>query len=184
MAARIISQAAFLSGFEVQDFAIYGAERRGAPVSAFVRIDREPIFLRGYVESPDCIIVLDDTLFGVSHATSGARQDTAIIINTREHAGKIREELGVPSRVFCVDATRVAMKLMGKNIPNVAMCGPFAKISGAFSMRTLEQAIRLEMEGFPKKAVDANIRAARECAEKSGGGLSLVCAGERRRERS
>jgi pyruvate ferredoxin oxidoreductase gamma subunit len=61
-ASRILGTAAFLAGFQAQDCPIYGAERRGAALAAFTRIDREPISERGVVLDPALIVVGDETL--------------------------------------------------------------------------------------------------------------------------
>ncbi|MFM2129618.1 MAG: hypothetical protein RL477_1164 [Pseudomonadota bacterium] len=61
-ASRILGTAFFNEGFEVQDAPRYGAERRGAPIFAYVRADRAPIFERGVIRNPDLVLVADETL--------------------------------------------------------------------------------------------------------------------------
>lgn len=73
-ASRILGTAAFLHGYEAQDFQIYGAERRGAPVVAYTRIADHPILMRGPITEPDCVIIADETLLtnGPDGPLSGA----------------------------------------------------------------------------------------------------------------
>ena len=77
--AKMIALAAFYEEKYVQSFALYGAERRGAPVVSFVRIDDEPIELRGYVTKPDWTIVLDDSLIDLSHGKTILNTNTKIL---------------------------------------------------------------------------------------------------------
>ncbi len=81
--SRILGSAAFAAGFQVQDFPIYGAERRGAPVVAFTRFDLEPILERGPIAHPDLVIVADETLLGEAAAgvTAGAADARALFVN-------------------------------------------------------------------------------------------------------
>ena len=67
-ASRILGTALFLSGFEVQDAPRYGAERRGAPIFAYVRADRRPVNERGIILRPDLVIVSDGSLVTMASA--------------------------------------------------------------------------------------------------------------------
>ena len=62
-ASRILGTAAFMTGYQVQDSPVYGAERRGAAIAAYTRIDQEPILERGVIDQPDVIVLGDETLF-------------------------------------------------------------------------------------------------------------------------
>jgi 2-oxoacid:acceptor oxidoreductase gamma subunit (pyruvate/2-ketoisovalerate family) len=63
IASRILAQSGFLAGLHAQDFALFGAERRGAPVVSCTRLSEQPIDRRGYVDEPDLVLVMDDALF-------------------------------------------------------------------------------------------------------------------------
>jgi len=157
-ASQILGRAAHLAGYHTQDFALYGAERRGAPVTSFVRIDKEEILTRGYVWEPDYIIVLDDTLELSCHLT-GRKKTTKELINTNK-----KLELGVE---YCsVDATGITMKELGKNIPNVAILGAFVKIFDMITMDNLAKAVEIELGTKHMEAVQKNMRAAKQCYEK------------------
>ena len=86
--AQILSRAAFLSGYETQDFAIYGAERRGAPVASFCRIDRTRILTRGYIFNPDAVIVLDPTL-DRDTVLGGVRKEAIVVVNSERPRSKL-----------------------------------------------------------------------------------------------
>jgi pyruvate ferredoxin oxidoreductase gamma subunit len=100
-ASRILGSAAFHAGHEVQDSPVYGAERRGAPMMAFVRIGREPILERGAIERPHLVVVSDETLLEdpASSPLLGCDETSTVLLNTTGEAGSstsrtIRYDLG------------------------------------------------------------------------------------------
>jgi pyruvate ferredoxin oxidoreductase gamma subunit len=80
LASRILARAGFVSGLEVQDCALFGAERRGAPVVASTRLSSEPITQRGNVDRPSVVIVMDDSLLEDARAQvfHGVNEDTPV----------------------------------------------------------------------------------------------------------
>jgi 2-oxoacid:acceptor oxidoreductase gamma subunit (pyruvate/2-ketoisovalerate family) len=157
-AAQIIARAAYLAGYKTQDFALYGAERRGAPVTSFVRIDKKHIGTRGYVWNPDFIIVLDDSLELACHLT-GRKKTTKEVVNTDK-----KLPIKVP---YChVDATGIAVKALGKNIPNIATLGAFVKIFKPITFEHLSKAVEIELGLKHPEAVKKNLAAAKTCYEK------------------
>src|SRR5210317_66653 len=85
-ASRILGTAFFLEGYEVQDAPRYGAERRGAPIFAYVRADKGPINERGIIRHPDLVIVADDSLVPVPAAgvLDGITENTLMLINSTD----------------------------------------------------------------------------------------------------
>jgi pyruvate ferredoxin oxidoreductase gamma subunit len=154
--AHILGRAAFLSGYETQDFAIYGAERSGAPVASFCRLDRTRILTRGYIFNPDAIIVLDP-LISEEAILEGVKEKGLILVNSKRPLRKFR------AAVF-VDATEIALDALGKPIPNVAILGGFLKLTRLFPMEKLREAVRIELEeaGHPE-VVKGNIAACERC---------------------
>ena len=153
--AMLIARAAFLKGYVTQDFALYGAERRGAPVTSFVRIDKKKIGTRGYIFEPDYIINLDES---IDHdvVLNGAKKSTKVIINTLE---PIKGE-------YHVNATDICLKETNINIPNIAMLGAFAKVSKIFNFNELKKAVEIEFSHKNKEIINKNINAAKKCYEK------------------
>ncbi len=96
-ASRILGNALFIEGFEVQDAPRYGAERRGAPIFAYVRASSEPIYERGIIQQPDLVVVADDTLVTVPTAgvLNGVTSNTVVLINSSEEAA-LWKQLGAP----------------------------------------------------------------------------------------
>ena len=94
-ASRMLGTAFFLEGFEVQDAPRYGAERRGAPIFAYVRAARTPINERGVVRRPDLVIVADDSLVGVPAAGACSFSASGVI-----------DAMSMPSRLLATLFTR------------------------------------------------------------------------------
>ena len=151
MAAHVLGRAGFLSGLMTQDFAIYGAERRGAPVASFCRLSSEPILTRGYIFNPDYVIVLDHTLDSET-CLKGLKDTGKLIVNSERPLKQF------PGAVF-VDATKVAMDTIGKPIPNIAILGAFLRLAGLLPLGNLKQAVREEMAGSHPEAIEGNIKA-------------------------
>src|SRR3990167_6928086 len=82
IASRLLGTAAFLEGYYAQDFPLYGAERRGAPIAAFTRISKEPILERGVIAEPDILIVMDETLLHdpMAMPLTGLKEDGVILM--------------------------------------------------------------------------------------------------------
>jgi len=154
--AQILSRAAFLKGFETQDFSIYGAERQGAPLTSFVRVEKLCVPTRGYVFEPDIIIILDDSI-PREKTLAGKKESTKVFINTEE---KVSGE-----NFYCIDATGIALQETGRAIANTAMLGAIAKKVPEITWENLEKAIRIELAKYKEEVLQKNVNAARKCFE-------------------
>lgn len=162
-AAELVSVAAFQEGKHAQAFPSFGSERMGAPVMAFARIDSRAIRLREPVTRPDALIVQDPTLLYQVDLFAGLAPEGFLLINT----GRTLETLGIDSllgrhaeeNIVTVPATEIARRVIGRPLPNAALLGAFAALTGAIRMESLEAAIRLK---FSAAVAEANINAARE----------------------
>jgi len=160
-AAELLSVAAFREGRHAQAFPSFGSERTGAPVVAFCRIDDKQIRLREPILAPDALLIQDPTLLHQVDVFGGLVPDGYILINT----GRTFEDLGLGEFVggfsadhLCtVPATEIAMKHVGRPLPNAALLGGFAALSGRVSLQSVNAAIR---EKFPSKVAEANVAAA------------------------
>ena len=162
LAAHILGKSAFLSGYKVQSFAVYGAERRGAPVESFVRIDRKEILERGYIFDPGYIICIDDTL-DINTMIKGLDPRGKVLINTDKYPGRFSK---IKQKVYTIDATRIALDIMGVPIPNTAILGAFAKIFGKVPLDTLKKAVRIELRDQGKdELIEKNEQVVETCYE-------------------
>ena len=162
-AAEMLSVAAFLEGRHAQAFPSFGSERTGAPVVAFCRIDDREIRLREPIMEPDALIIQDPTLLHQVDVFGGLARDGYVLINTSrtfdalgvgEFARSLRAE-----RMCTVPATELALKHVGRPLPNAALLGGFAAVSGRISLDAVAAAIR---EKFGGKVAEGNVAAARE----------------------
>ena len=164
IASKLLAVALFLEGREVQSFPMFGVERRGSPVTAFLRVDDQPLKLRCEIQQPDELIVLDPTLIGTTDITTGLKPGGRILINT-DQAPEDFPELLEKAHVTTIDATGIAVRygLGGKAQPivNTAILGAFAADTGWISVPNMEAAIREEVP----VQIDANIAAAKEAMQ-------------------
>ena len=163
-AAELIAVAAFHDGMYAQAFPAFGVERRGAPVQAFVRFSTEKIRLRSQIYEPDFIIVQDPTLIADVNVFQGMQDGGIAIINTEKEQDAIRVPEGV--RMVRVDATQIALDILGVPITNTALMGAFAAATGMIKFPALADAIR---HRFSKDLAEKNIQAARRAYELVGG---------------
>lgn len=165
-AAEMLSVAAFLEGHHAQAFPSFGSERMGAPVVAYCRISDREIRLREPVLQPQALIVQDPTLLHQVDVFSGLGSDGYMLINTTRSF----DELGIgdfitgfrPERLATVHATELALEHVGRPVPNAALLGGFAAITGQVSLDSVCAAIR---ERFGGKVAEGNARAATQAYE-------------------
>ncbi len=168
-AAEMLSIAAFDEGRYAQAFPSFGSERMGAPVTAFCRIDDREIRLREPISKPDALIIQDPTLLHQLDLFSGLSENGYILINSTRSL----EELGMdeftgrfPRHHCCtVPASELALKHVGRPLPNAALLGAFAAVSGQFRLDSVLKAIRDKFAGRVGEANAAAAQAAYDLAE-------------------
>lgn len=169
LASRIVSRAAFLAGFEVQDSPVYGAERRGAPVAAFTRIGERPIRERGYIRSPDALVVMDDSLLGDPEAAvlDGVGATCLVLVNSRSSSAVLASRHAVPGRVVALDVSAIALAILGQHVLSAPTAAFVVRATALAPWDALERALRVELveTGLAVPEVDANVQAARRSFE-------------------
>lgn len=150
-AAELLSVAAFTEGRHAQAFPTFGSERSGAPVVGFCRVDDHPIRVREPIAEPDAVLVQDATLLHQVDLFAGLSPDGYVLINT----GRKPAELGIaelerrlrPDRLLTVPASDLAREHVGRPLPNAAMLGGFAALTGLLSIESVALAIRRRFGG-------------------------------------
>jgi 2-oxoacid:acceptor oxidoreductase gamma subunit (pyruvate/2-ketoisovalerate family) len=149
IASKLLAVALFLEGRQVQSFPMFGVERRGSPVTAFLRVDDEPLKLRCEIQEPDDLIVLDPTLIGATDITAGLKPGGRILINT-DQAPEDFPQLLERFHVSTIDATGIAVRhgLGGKSQPivNTAILGAFAADGGQISVANMTPEQREDLQ--------------------------------------
>jgi pyruvate ferredoxin oxidoreductase gamma subunit len=153
-ACQILADAFFRGGAWVQAFAAYGGERRGAPVTASLRIDDRPIRLRCDVERADCLIVLEASL--LDDLDPGAVGDAGLVLVNSPAAPCGRRPDA--ARLVAVDATAIAEGCGLGPLVSTAMLGAFAGATGQLALDDLRAAVA---RGVPARARE-NVRACEE----------------------
>ena len=162
-AAEMLSIAAFREGKHAQAFPSFGSERMGAPVMAFCRIDDVEIRLREPVLAPDALIVQDPTLIHQVDLFRGLEATGCLLVNT----SRTFDELGIGPwlrghahvHARTLAATEIALRHVGRPLPNVPLLGGFAALTGLVSIESVVAAIH---EKFRGTVASGNEAAARE----------------------
>lgn len=161
--AELLSIAAFIEDRHAQAFPSFGSERMGAPVMAFCRIDDRPIRLREPVLAPDALIIQDATLLHQVDLFAGLHVRGFALVNST----RTLDELGLGDlargaqhyRMHTLPATEIALKHVGRPVPNVPLLAGFAAISRILRLDSVLGAIR---EKFPHAIAERNVAAANE----------------------
>jgi pyruvate ferredoxin oxidoreductase gamma subunit len=153
-AAELLAIAAFKDGKFAQAFPSFGAERMGAPVQAFVRIDDKKIRIREEVRQPGYLIIQDHSVIGSIPVLDGLTPDGLVLINANLKAEEF--DLKTTARIEVIPATEIALEIIGRPIPNAIMIGAFSSITGLVSLEAVQEAI---MEKFPGNVGRSNVAA-------------------------
>jgi len=162
--AELLARAAINEGKYASAFPAFGAERRGAPVVAFLRINsKKPIRVRAEIDEPDVVVVLDPRLLHIVNVTSGLKEGGMLIINTIKPLKEVESELGTKWNIALVDATKIAREVLGVPIVNTAMIGALLKATGVVKTESLVEPLQYH---FPRLA-EKNVRAIKRAYEET-----------------
>jgi pyruvate ferredoxin oxidoreductase gamma subunit len=161
-ASKLLAQAAFLEGKYSTAFPLYGAERRGAPVTSFTRISDHDIKVVSQIYEPDIVVVLDDSIMDLVNVTEGLKDGGLLLVNT-DNGDRLRDPKFSRFRVARANVTDVALSLglvlSGNPILNTPILGALARL-GVIKLESAEKAIRDMFED------ERNVQAARSAYEK------------------
>jgi pyruvate ferredoxin oxidoreductase gamma subunit len=158
----MLSIAGFLEGRHTQAFPSFGSERMGAPVMAFCRIDDREIRLREPVMAPDALIIQDTTLLHQVNLFEGISPSGLVLVNSSRNPS----DLGLDAlyethpgiRIITVPAAQLAKEHVGRPLPNAALLGGFAALTGLIHFDSVAKAIE---DRFKGRVAAGNIAAAR-----------------------
>ncbi|QLH75045.1 MAG: 2-oxoacid:acceptor oxidoreductase family protein [Methanomassiliicoccales archaeon] len=170
MAAQTLAEAAILLGHHAQAFPYFGAERRGAPVRAFARIDDKRISIKSQIYEPDMVVILDESLLEIDPVVDGLTEEGMAVVNTTKSPDEL--DLGISVRCATVDASSIAMEAIKAPAVNTAMLGAVARMSDLVTLETVKRAIEDRFgEKLGPRAAEANILAAELAFEKTRTGI-------------
>jgi len=158
-AAKILAQAAFREGYRgITAAPAFGAERRGAPVSASTRLSHEPVMVMSQVENPDVVVVLDDTLLKQDGVLDGLAKGGWLIVNSRQEPEQLKwhSEFNVATADATAICRDLGLIISGLTIVNTAILGAFVRATKMLNIESVEKVIR---ERFSRADVDINLAA-------------------------
>jgi pyruvate ferredoxin oxidoreductase gamma subunit len=161
---QMLGKAALAEGNYIQAFPEFGPERTGAPVKAFLRISKEPIQIYAQVYAPDVVVCIDPTLLEVVNPVEGLKTEGTLVINTEDEPKSIRDRFGFTTgKVVTVDASTIAMEVMGRPFYNMPTMAAAVKATGVVNIDTV---IGEVLERYPGKIGELNkVAIERACEE-------------------
>jgi pyruvate ferredoxin oxidoreductase gamma subunit len=160
-ASRIIATAAYEEGKYSQAIPMYGTERRGAPLTAYVRIDNVRVRERELVHNPNISLCFDPLISLQQAVANDLKPNGQVLLNVP--FAPENSMLAGDINIATVDATSIALETLGRPITNTALLGAFAKATGVVKLESIEKAIK---KYFPGRLGDMNIAAVRKSYEK------------------
>ncbi len=170
-AGELLAEAAMDEGKYFQAFPDYGPERMGAPVKSYTRISDLPIEVHCQILEPDVVIVVNPNLIGVVDLTEGLSPEGIVVVNTSLSPAEIRAELGLtssPATVWTVDATRIGMDTLGRDIPSTILLGAVLKATDLLQIDSLLHLVKEKLgEKLQHHIVEANLKGLKQAYEEA-----------------
>jgi pyruvate ferredoxin oxidoreductase gamma subunit len=166
VAAYMLAMAAFGVGRYGQAFPSFGAERRGAPVTSFVRIADSPIRRRCQVIQPAFLIIQDEALLKVAGVTAGLKAEGCILVNSGRTSEELSQRLG--RSAVALNGTALANEYLGRPMPNTALLAAFLSLTEVLPMEAMAKAMS---ERFKGEVLNKNLRLVEEAAKRVPAGL-------------
>ena len=168
-ASELLAEAALKEGKYFQAFPEYGPERMGGPGKADTRNSDGPIEIHYQVLNPEVVVVMNPNLLGVIDVTEGLAADGVLVVNTPESPAQVRQRLhlvGKKVRVFAVDATRIALETIRRDIPATLMLGAVIRAAGLVKVENTLHLIEEKLGAkLRSEVVQSNVTALRRAYE-------------------
>jgi 2-oxoacid:acceptor oxidoreductase gamma subunit (pyruvate/2-ketoisovalerate family)/2-oxoacid:acceptor oxidoreductase delta subunit (pyruvate/2-ketoisovalerate family) len=166
MAAQALASAAYQEGGYAIAFPFFGAERRGAPVLAFTRIDDKRIYRKTQVYEPDVVVVLDEGLLDTVNVVEGLKPGGIVIVNSTKRPEEV--DVGLDVKMATVDATSIALEVLKVPTTNSSILGAIAKATGLVKLESIEMGImQVFGDRLGPKIGEKNAKAARVAFDKT-----------------
>jgi pyruvate ferredoxin oxidoreductase gamma subunit len=145
VAAYLLAMAAFEEQRYGQAFPNFGAERRGAPVMAFVRISDSPIRRRNQVLHPEFLIIQDQALLHVQGILDGIVPQGGVLVNSTMSSEVLSQQFGLD--IISIPATGLAKQILGRPVPNTALLAAFLGLTGMLTQESLARVLQRRFKG-------------------------------------
>ena len=156
MAGAMLAAAMVREGKFVVAIPSFGFERRGAPVTSFLRFDEREIRQMTNIYRPDCVVCIDPTVARAVNIFEGVKDHGVLV----QAGAKALSELKVPGMIGTVglcDAVAIALEIFKRPITNTIMLGAFARTTGLVTVESLRFA--LEGSEFRDAGLQQNLEA-------------------------
>lgn len=166
VAAYVLAGAAFEEGKRCQAFPNFGAERRGAPVVAFVRISEKPILRRCQVEAPGFLIIQDESLLHIPSVLEGLQDKGGVLVNSLKSSEELTKEYGRP--MVALKGSEISQEIVGRPLANIALLSAFLSLTGILPLDALKKALSKRFRG---DVLDKNLKLIDEVGQHVAAGL-------------
>ena len=139
---ELLALSAIEEGKYAQGFPSFGPERRGAPVTAFNRVDDKRIKIRSGIYHPDVVVVLDESLVSLVDVAEGLKPEGILLVNTTKSLVDLKKHIRFGGKIATCDATGIAWKELGVPITNTTMLGALVKLTATVKIESLESPIK------------------------------------------
>ena len=140
--AVVLGSAYFKQDMYAYAFPHFGAARMGAPMNAFIRIDKNPIRVRSRIYSPEIALVIDSTLMDSQNVFGEVKEGGIVIVNSSNGITPNSEV-----KLYAIPGNEIAQEIMGRPLGNTAILGAYAGIIGEPDIENLKAAIKERFKG-------------------------------------
>ncbi len=166
VAAYLLATAAIDEGRFGQAFPAFGAERRGAPVVAFVRIAERKLHRHNQVLHPAFLVIQDEALLHVPGVLDGLKPGGRVLVNSSHNSELLSEQYG--QQFFALPADSLSKEYLGRPLPNTALLAAFLTLTEVLPTEALNKALR---DRFRGTLLDNNLRLVQEVATRVPAGI-------------
>lgn len=163
-AAKTLADACLHSGRYVQAFPEYGPERSGAPLQAYNRISHQKLRRHCPVSQPDIVAIVDASLIPLVNVCAGLCNEGLFLVNMSNQFEEVKKRLQLKpkQKLYCIDATGIALASFGQPFPNSAMVGALGRISDLVELEALIKDVETSFgKKFSSKVIEGNLEAVR-----------------------
>jgi pyruvate ferredoxin oxidoreductase gamma subunit len=139
---ELLALSAIEEGKYAQGFPSFGPERRGAPVTAFNRVNDKQIKIRSGIYHPDVVVVLDESLVALVDVAEGLKPEGILLVNTTKSIEALKKNIRFEGKIATCDATGIAWKELGVPITNTTMLGALLKVTGIVKLSSLNAPLK------------------------------------------
>lgn len=159
--AKALADVMSREGKYVQAYSVYGAEKRGAPMTAYDKISDVEILDHSKWMTPNFVLVIDPSLVYQEEITFNTNEDTTFIVTSHMSKDEILENAPFlkGKKLFVVDAIKISQEEIGRAMPNTPMLGAFVKVSEVLSIDVFLNVMEELLSKFPQKIIDGNMKA-------------------------